>query len=73
MELKKVNPLSKNRTKLLGHLLKLDIPMKTILKIGRMLENKTDVQKEELASQMLDKIIDCKSEKEILSELYLWE
>ena len=71
MELKKVNPLSKNRTELLGFLQRLGISTSTKLKIGEMLENKTDVQKEELASQILDKIIDCKSETEILSELYL--
>lgn len=42
MQLKKENPLSKKRTKLLGFLQTLQVSTSTKLKIGRMLENMTD-------------------------------
>lgn len=70
MALKKVNPLSKERTKLLGFLLKLDTSMSTILRIARMLENRTTEQAEELASQIFDKIMDCKDEADIIERLF---
>ncbi len=70
MALKKVNPLSKERTKLLRFLLKLDTSMSTILRIARMLENRTTEQAEELASQIFDMIIDCKDEADVIERLF---
>lgn len=69
MQLKKVNPLSKKRTMLLGFLQKLQISTSTKLKIGRMMEDMTDEQKEEKANQILNTIILCKSEAEVLEQL----
>ena len=69
MQLKKVNPLSKKRTMLLGFLQKLQISTTTKLKIGRMMEDMTDEQKEEKANQILNTIILCKNEAEVLERL----
>ena len=69
MQLKKVNPLSKKRTMLLGFLQKLQISTSTKLKIGRMMEDMTDEQKEEKANQILNTIILCKNEAEVLERL----
>lgn len=71
MQLKKVNPLSKKRTELLGFLQKLGTSINTKLKIGEMLENMTDEQSEEKASQILNIIISCKNESEVLTKLSL--
>ncbi len=69
MPMKKENPLSKKRTKLLGFLQKLKISTSTKLKIGRMLDNMTDEQAEEKANQILTAIISCKNESDVLTKL----
>ena len=71
MVLKKVNQLTKERTELLGLLQKLDASTGTKLRIGRIMENKTDEQAERLASQLHKKIIDCKDESEVLARLFM--
>ena len=84
-ELKKENPMSRNRIKLLGFLQQLDVSVGTKIKIGRMLEDGSDgqieqrktvnghyqeTQKELKAKELLELFSGCKSEEEILSTLY---
>ena len=68
--MKKTNPLTKKRVELLGFLQKLNTSTKTKLRIGRMLENKTDEQAEKLARQIFDKIMDCKDEADVIERLF---
>lgn len=71
MELKKENPLSKNRTKLLGFLQKLGMSTSSILKVGRLLKDMPVKQAELKAKQILESIESCENEREVLEVLSL--
>lgn len=71
MVLKKENPASRMRTKLLKELIQRDLSENAIMKITELLEGLTEQQKEEKAKQILAIMASLKTEEEILPKIML--
>lgn len=67
--LKKENPLTKERTKLLKMLQQMNVTTRTKLEVGRKFENMSDVQAEQYASQLFRIIKICDTEEGILNSI----
>lgn len=66
--LKKGNPASKMRCRLLDKCSEMDLSYHTIAIMTECMDGKTEREKEKLASQLLTIILESKSEKEIIQK-----
>lgn len=67
--LKKDNPLTQYRVKILKTCLDRNYSMETIATITDPMNGLPDYKKEEIAKQLLDILLNCKTEREILQKV----